>query len=234
MPTLFRGITVSPDDQEKVVREIRDCGLVDGEAKQWRTRMPDPIAVRTIQKDLMSSPGTIRSRLNQELLKRTLVNACGDRYGGSYYALSHNRSASKTTSILIEFQAPLELLCVDGKDFLYTVFQRWDQRGAVPIDKVRTTLAALYGPKILEYFDEAALHKESNARVGICDLACHDLEVIRAHSENEILIRGRHNTRFCSAFQLQLPVSPESIIRIECNPTRPPEPAKSVSLDDVL
>ena len=224
---------MSPDDQDKVVREIRDHGFLDGEAKQWRTGMPDPIAVRTIQKDLASSPGTIRERLNHELPKRTLVNACGDRYGGAYYALTHNRSASKTVSILIEFQTPLEMLCVDGKDFLYTAFQLWDQRGAVSIEKVRTTIAALYGTKILSYFGEAASHRDTIARIGICDLACHDLEVIRSHSENGILIKGRHKTRFCSAFQMQLPVPPESIIRIECNPTIPPNPVMSVSLDDV-
>jgi hypothetical protein len=39
---------------------------------------------------------------------------------------------------------------IDGKDFLYTVFQLWDRDGIGHHDRVRAYLSTLFGPEGLE------------------------------------------------------------------------------------
>lgn len=95
---------------------------------------------------------------------------------------------------------------VDGRDFLYTVFTLWDRRDDSHLELVREALATLFGKAILKYFDQAK--GVFNERIGHCDLAIHDMDVIRAHYSNPIAIEGRHDTRFNSSFQFLDKVSP--------------------------
>lgn len=190
--------------------------------------MPDPRTVRTCLDQLLQEPAVVREKLNA-LPSEPVTYACGDLYGASYYALSHNRSEAKPASILIEFEVPLDSLCVDGKDFLYTVFQR-----AEGCERVRACLASLFGKSILRYFDHASARSDTQEKIGICDLACYDIDVVRNHAENQTLILGRWGTHFCSAFKLQLPVPSSAIQNIDCNPTFPKPSEDTVHLKDML
>lgn len=230
---LFRGIAVSLEEVEEVVKSIKDSGLVFTEKSSWRNNMADPRIVRTRSEEFLQEPASIREKI-LSLPLEPVIYACGDLYGATYYGLSHNRSETKPASIVIEFEAPLESLCVDGKDFLYTVFQMWDARSAVPIESVRSVLASSYGAEILPYFDDAASRINQQERIGICELACHDIEVVRAHAANKILICGRYHTRFCSAFKLQLPVLASAIRMVESQPYCPEIPASTITLNDLL
>jgi hypothetical protein len=230
---LFRGVAVPAAEAEAVVQSIKAFGFPLSQKGFWETAMAAPREVRSLTAELISSPARIRDSLRALPAKRVLW-ACGDRFGGAYYAMRKDYSPERSAGILIEFEASSEEVCVDGKDFLYAVFQLWDAHGTGCADKVRRTLESLYGTKVLHYFEKAASCSNTIERIGLCDLACHDLEIIHAHYANRTLISGRCNTLFCSSFQMQRPVLPNAIRRIEQTPTLPIDPSDIVRLHDVL
>ena len=67
-------------------------------------------------------------------------------------------------------------------------------------------------------------------RVGICDLACIDLDVIREHLRNKVLINGRYSTRFCSSVQMQEPVTSAQIISVTTVHSLPGAPERQIHL----
>ena len=220
-------------NSEAIVEAIRRDGLIHSDLAMWRDSMPDPDIVRQRSSELLGSPATIRDRL-RKLPIRPIVYACGDLYGGSYYALRHNHSDQNSVSILIEFEVPWSVLCVDGKDFLYAVFQRLDRTRADRFDFVRRTLTTLYGRHIQQYVDAAAEWSETHGRIGLCDLACHDLDVVRSHHANRCLIAGRFETQFCSSFQVQFPVVAAAVVSLTVSPVMPQKPERQIGLDDLI
>jgi hypothetical protein len=229
---LYRGIAVALDARDEVIESIKLRGLVPDERTSWKGEMPDPKQVRMRTDELFNDPASIRSAIDS-MPGQPLICACGDIYGASYYATHHNITKDKTASILIEFEAPLDSLCVDGRDFLCQAFQFWDSTGEKDFFTVGMHLASCFGPQIFTYFQAAASGKDQMARIGICDLACHDLEVLKAHSENDVLIRGRFSTQFCSAFMLQLPIPASAILRIDPFPKMPSPPDGVITLQDI-
>lgn len=179
------------------------------------------------------NPETILDRLN-ELQDYPLVYACGDSFGASCYALEHNRTQTNTCAILIEFEVAETDLSVDGKDFLCIAFQIWDRSTVDHRDRLRRTLAGLYGGRILHYFDKAAALSDTSGRIGLCRLACCDLSVIRSHRSNDILIRGRHNSSVCSSFEVVLPVPPTGIRSVTSLSSMPQPPVNEVTLEEVF
>jgi hypothetical protein len=72
---------------------------------------------------------------------------------------------------VITLELALEEVIIDGKDFLYTVFQRWDCDGTSHRNRVRENLSTLFGPAMLGWFDRACREADTMARIGLCDLA---------------------------------------------------------------
>jgi len=101
-----------------------------------------------------------------------------------FYACKKNVTASDTASILITFEADIPDVIVDGRDFLYTVFQ-------LGSDRARPAVERLFGSAILRYVDRAwATDKyDEEQRISICHLAVQDDEVVRAHARNASLLR---------------------------------------------
>lgn len=134
-----------------------------------------------------------------------VVCACGEMDGAYYYACKHNRSAENDTPIMVEFEAPLTDLAVDGRDFLYPIFQSGNPEAA------REVLQDAFGAAILRYADNAWSSKDQGKRIALCDLAIHDRAVIEAHHGNKAVIAGRHGTVFRNAFTVVCPVPPKRI-----------------------
>jgi hypothetical protein len=55
---------------------------------------------------------------------------------------------------------------------------------------------------MLGWFDRACRETDTMARIGLCDLAVHDLAAIERHYANRTDIAGRHNRPFRSSFAL--------------------------------
>jgi hypothetical protein len=71
--------------------------------------------------------------------------------------------------------------------------------------------------------------------IACCDLATQDPDVIRAHVSNGLVIGGRYNTRFSSAFMVTAPVPVAKIVsveRVDCRGYALPD--VDVSLDRTL
>jgi hypothetical protein len=135
------------------------------------------------------------------------VCACGDEAGAMYYACQRNRSQENNTPILIAFEADPTDMIVDGRDFLYTLFQNGNP------DRARPAAELLFGNAILRYVDRAWSTSDT-PRIAICDLAVQDDAVVSAHATNRVVIGGRYQTRFCSAFFVKVPVPPVRIIDV--------------------
>jgi len=231
--TLFRGIAVPPANIDHVSAEIWEHGLRKVKGMLWGSQMASPSAVRGRVAELMASPSTIRARID-EMPMGHLICACGDEFGATHYAVGRLPIGDISRGLLITFSAGLNELSIDGKDFLYTIFQFWDRDRKHDRELFRERLAMMFGTGILKYFDLASETDKTIERVGICDLACIDLNVIREHLRNMVLINGRCNTRFCSAVQMQEPVTSAQIISVTTVHSLPGAPERQIHLDSLL
>ena len=220
----FRGITVPASEANSTIAEIQEIGLIKGQGK-WNMEHyhPGPLEPLFVKTGL-STDDTRPSGAD----KVAAVCACGDVDGASYYASHHNNSGDNDTPILIEFEAPVSSIAIDGKDFLYTVFSIGDP------DKARDVLKCCFGEEILRYADKAWKSEVPNYRIAMCDLAIHDPRVVEAHHENRYVLGGRSDTLFRNAFTVELPVGPEELERVH-SPTKPPNlPAPDFLFSDIL
>jgi len=215
---LYRGIAISPDKKvTEVIRNMKDFGISGEEGRWrftgWRLR---PYIEQLFQKQSLSTKDT------REGYEEFLVVPFADELGAYYYALRHNY---KEGYIPLVIRARIDLykkyVYVDGRDFLYTVFGMWDKRGLVKTygivkayQIVSNTLKAIYGDKVDRYFEKASKTTDSDNRISLCDLAVHDLDVVLAHANNRIVIRGRYNVTFKSSFFVEAPIASDEILEV--------------------
>ena len=55
------------------------------------------------------------------------------------------RERNRGIPVVVSFETAIENAIIDGKDFLYAVFQLWDREGRTHLERVRATLSTLYG-----------------------------------------------------------------------------------------
>jgi hypothetical protein len=227
MPILFRGLSVEPVNVDRICSEIARTGKLRAEHGMYSGHlMADAALVRSRAAVWFQSPASIRDELTK-ITTMPLAYACGDRAGSAFYA-----RRGTGVPLVVEFEVPWESMRVDGRDFLYTVFTLWDRDGASHLERVREALATLFGKAILKYFDQAkGTFKE---RIGHCDLAIHDMDVMRSHYSNSVEIEGRGQIRFHSSFQFLDPVNPEKIRSISKSVPVPPESGRQISLPKIL
>ncbi len=154
--------------------------------------------------------------------------ACGDRDGALHYAWRKNRSENNDTPVIIEFEASADDVAIDGKDCLYTVIQMGD-----PV-RAKSFIHAAYGDKGLHYAERAWQSDDRAERIALCDLMIHDQEVIEVHHGNELVIAGRSDTRFRSAFTIALPILPHSIQDVWIPDEIPPSPLVDIIFGRLL
>jgi hypothetical protein len=206
---LYRGIAVPSDQASGVIVDIERRGL-HGDIGTWGFRVPDMSVVRREIDNLFARPD-LDSAAIFEPGEFPGVCACGGRVGADYYAGQHNKGGEDDQPIVIEFEAPLEDVYVDPRDFLCTVFQLWDRDPSTNRDEVLRLLSVLYGLGIRRYFEAAAETQDQAYRIAMCNLASFDEDVVRAHYANRLVIAGRYETLFESAFFVKAPVLSASI-----------------------
>ena len=219
----FRGLAVPASKAEATADAIQREGFVTRPGRwQMEHWHPGPIEALFKKPDL-----TLEDTRRKGAAGLPAVCGCGDEEGGAYYARRHNRGDEDDTAMMVEFEADPGSVAVDGKDCLYTVFQMGDP------ERARDFLGKAFGPRVLRYAEKAWGLDETLARIALCDLAIYDPEVIEAHHANKIVICGRHNTIFRSAFTVALPVAAVKIVRAWLPDIEPVLPIPAVKLGDL-
>ena len=145
--------------------EIREYGLSLSPKASWRIGFYDR---RAILATLREKPDLTIADTRGER-SDDFICACGGEVGAAYYALRHNNHGDTTAPLVITFSAEIEQVFIDGRDFLYSVFQFGRSRERV--DAIRQ----FFGPRALEYAERAwAVDRAGEYRVAMCDLACQD------------------------------------------------------------
>lgn len=217
----YRGIAVSADKVSGAIADLRNRGLLATDGR-WRMLFND---LKPRMAELWQRPQVTTADTKFESDKPSWVCACADEIGATYYATRHNRTEKDDVPILIRFNADVRDVIIDGRDFLYTLFQLGDPQHARPIAE------RLYGKNILKYLDRAWATEDQDQRIAMCDLATQDDDVIRGHARNTVVIGGRHSTRFRTAFMVQTPVSAQRIINVKIIDAHPHLPDAEITLD---
>lgn len=205
----YRGITVKHEDVEMVRADILSHGLYVNGKTSWKFEMGDlrPHISRLFNKTDLSL-GDTRPKA-EKYVTHPAICACGDELGATYYATTHNKCSEKTVPLIITFTASIDDLWVDGRDFLYNkVFQQGKTQGQ------REIALQLFGTVLDKYISKAWATDNQDYRIALCDLAISDPEVINSHYNNMLVINGRYNTTFKSAFLVKLPVASDRILSV--------------------
>ena len=221
---LYRGIAVPRNEAGNVVSRIKNFGL-RGDEGFWRfvgCRLRPYIEQLFQKKDLTT-------RDTREGYPEFPAVAFADELGAYYYALRHNyREGYVPLVIRARIDLREKYVLVVGRDFLYPVFGLWDKKNLASIYGVKgayqvvsDVLRKIYGENVLRYFEKASQSQNADYRIAMCDLAVHDLDVVRAHANNRIVIRGRYHVTFRASFFVEAPIKPEEIVEVfEPNPYR--------------
>lgn len=229
--SLYRGITLQENDVVTVIDDIKSNGL-----KRDARFYNQPFVDRREELPNLLLKHDLNVSDTREATKEIEIedSICfADRLGANHYAC-RDTGGVKTIPVVISVEVDIKYVQIDGRDFLYTVFQNIAREQ--DIDKVKriiSTLSKLYGEGIALYIQKVFDHPESQ-EVAICDLATMDSEVIMAHLKNKVTIKGRYNTIFRSAFFVKTPIGPKSIKHISINEFYSTETVSSVSLDNIL
>ena len=202
---LHRGLSFPSQNVERQVDDIRQNGLVAG-AGRWAMIFPD---LKPRLQVLREKAILLRSDIETGEPTPPWACACAQRRDALYYACQHNLSVEDDASVVVTFEAPQRNVIIDGRDFLYPVFQF-----GVP-ERARPVLAAAFGAAVLPYAERAWTSNETQTRIMCCDLAIQDDEVISAHASSTVVLGGKHGTVFSSAFMARAPILPEHIRSVE-------------------
>jgi hypothetical protein len=129
------------------------------------------------------------------------------RLDALFYACRHNRTRENDAPILICFDADEAEVVVDGRDFLYPVFQF-----GIP-KRVRPWLIKVFGEQIACYSERA--WSGADDAIAVADLAVQDPQVLAAHSQSSAILRGKHGVVFSSSFMVRFPIAPGKIISVD-------------------
>lgn len=104
-----------------------------------------------------------------------------------FYACIHHRTEEDDTPILIEFEADIGDMWVDGRDFFYTVIGLWDRLGVSQERKrrVEEILVTTFGRGVIKYFEKASTTPNPGRRIALMDLAINNHKIIRDHAKNK-------------------------------------------------
>ncbi len=210
MPKLYRGIAVPWKQKASVIQKIEARGLEYTESSDWKFSLQSPFS-DSYREKMFGKVDLSTADTRAEGGEEVYICACGEKQGARYYAYSHNRTKDHDCALVIEFEVNFVNLRIDGRDFLYTLFQMGEAA------KAREAVIDCFGEGIGRYVEAAWMSDRSQQdyRIALCDLAIDDPAVIKGHLRNRAVINGRHRTKFCSAFFVKTPIAPRHIHSIE-------------------
>lgn len=222
---LYRGIAVSQNEVQEVIDDIKNKGLYLNREQQWsafpwkdiRKEAQTLFQKEDLSRNLTEPASKMVYEKNHSYRDYTEgeKGMCfADKTGAIYYATKHNKTKEKQVPLLISINVDINDVAIDGNDFLYTAFPKfnvYDKKKAVnQID----ILKSIYGEKIVNYIEKIIKHPKSD-RNAVCDLIICDNDIIDSHYNNEIVIGGRYSTLFKSAFFVKTPILPSNVCSVD-------------------
>jgi hypothetical protein len=129
---------------------------------------------------------------------------------------------------VVTLRVPVVEAFVDSRDFLSACFQFWDKGGPDFLEIQTQALARLFGKPIVRYFKRATMSVNQQYRIAMCDLACEDQGVAKSHAKNQVVMRGRNSTTFCSAFFVKTPIPASRVVAVDTPEPKSVEPQISL------
>lgn len=204
---LHRGIAVPAAIVQQTIDDIRNKGLVQGQGR-W-TMLAADLKPRLAELWRLSGIGDADISAEVDAAEDSDSWICAaDQLGAKYYASCHNLSSRDDTPLMITFDADPVDVIVDGRDFLFALFQLGEPARARPLAE------RLFGPAIRPYVERAWSTNDQSRRIAICKIAVQDEAIIADHASNTSIIGGRHQTRFCSAFLVRGPITADRIVDV--------------------
>lgn len=256
---LYRGITVSENEVDLVIQDIKTIGLYQNDKQQWGgfiwKNIKSEIKSLYNKEDLTRDDTSPASVWIGEKTKKVYKNwqeaptseggghteyiegensiCFADKIGAEYYATQRNVSKDKNISLLITLDLDIANIAIDGRDFLYTVFASIDPKNIEKTKRQTKKLKTIFGSYIEKYIEKVITHPKSE-KVAICDLVICDEDIIIDHSKNSEIIGGRCGTLFKSAFFGKMPISQEKIQNVEILKEYIPIKNPTITLNDIL
>ncbi len=225
--TLYRGIRVSADQRDEVVRaHMRgelgprpDAGftyLFNRLSEQERTRL-------SALEDL-----TLEMTRPSDTPDTGWIFATGDLMGAEHYAFHHGGGViAPDVPLVVELEADLDALVIDGRDCLYTL------SSAQHLPAVRSAILSIYGPACIRII-EPATGRDTRETIARVDLACQDPDVVRHHLAHEGVVSGRHGTLYRSSVMLRPGEAAATVKRVWTPTVRQPRPAPDHVVYDLM
>ena len=214
MLTLYRGITVPTNEADNIIADflLNGIGISDNAKFHFEIDHINHMIPDLIKMENLSKKNTQAN--SQNSIEKLKCLCFADELGAQYYALKHNLPKLNTTPILIKIIYEEEKVYVDGRDFLFYSFSRTSRQEDSELrDKRKELLLSIYGLGLNKYFEK--VKKIENIDHGaLCDLIYHDIEIVKEHYKNKLLIEGRYGTTFKSAFFVSAPIPKENIVSI--------------------
>lgn len=212
--TFYRGIAVPTFKVNATIKKIYDNGLCVGQGN-WVLLAAD-LRASDLSK-LICDP-----KLDITITRKKCVEtfaATGDYETALFYACKHNQTEENTEGIIVEFVANVDKVFVDGRDFLYTIFQWFDKKDTSQQQKVKIkkVLKKIFGPYIIRYITEVFKTPRENQgrRIALTDIAINDRKIVLAYMKNKIWINGRYGTWFRNSFLIEGSIPPEDIVKVQ-------------------
>ena len=256
---LYRGITVSENEVDLVIKDIKTNGLYQNEKQQWGgfiwKNIKNQINELYDKEDLTRDDTTASSIWIGKKTKKVYKNwqeaptseggghieytegensiCFADKMGAEYFATQHNVTKEKRIPLLISLDLDLENIAIDGRDFLYPVFCSIDPKDFEKTKRQTEKLKNIFGKKIEKYIEKLIAHPNSE-KSAICDLVICDDEIIIEHSKNAEIIGGRYWTVFKSTFFGKTPIPPDKIENVEIIKEHRTTKTPTIKLIDIL
>jgi hypothetical protein len=217
--TFYRGYSIPVAQSESFISILKKDGVRPYVNSRFQKDNLGPLPKRRREGLFRKDDLTTKDTRPESIPEVEFIFACGDWMGAAYYAALHNSGGGRRHAFVVEFAVEtINRVQVDGRDFLYPLMQRG------PSEKRLLAFEACYGKVIRKYVDKAWSSDQQDYRIAVCDLACEDPTVVRAHLSSSKVIRGRYQTTFCSSFVICSPIAPADIVAIS--------EVKSLSLPD--
>lgn len=227
--TLYRGISINPENAKKLVDEITEKGLSvnDEERASFNDKIYD---ISNILDELLNKKEI--SRKEDIIINPQIPVLCfGDEICAKFYAL---RNLKEKTPIIIKIEIDLSQVIIDSRDFLFKILSNYQLLNTEKRVTIIKELSKIFGNEIKQYFNKINKLSELDNILAVGDLICNDKKIIENYYNNQIIIGGGHNTITRYSFFVKTPIKKENIKSVQMIPNEYDFPNSEINFKELI